>query len=209
MAPYGPEAIDYCFKLYLKYNGQQFGRIESEMQKAGWTGWKAQNLRSRGKGKSRKAGWIETYGWEKALKEHLAQKVAPSLDSAQALVKEIETVRKGLAAEIDAKGVAQADKERLQLHRDYCNLSISALTKVEAARDTLSGWVNFFERLIEWGVDIDGKFGRLLIKHSEALIARAEKEFGEELTADGRRSTVDGQDDDSANPEAEAAEPGT
>lgn len=176
---YGSDAIDYCFKLYLKYNGQQFGRIEQEMHRAGWVGWKAQNLRSRGKGKTRKAGWIESYGWENALREHLAQKVAPSLDSAEKLVRDIQFICDGLATEIRAKGVSGVDEKRLKLYESFAGLQISALTKVEAARDTLGGWVNFFERMIEWGVDVDSKLGRLLVKHSAALIARAEKEFGE------------------------------
>ena len=181
---YGPDAIDYCFKLYLKYNGQHFERIEKEMHRAGWTGWKAQNLRDRQRGKTLTEGWVSRFGWEKALQQHLAQKVAPTLDSAETLVREIEEVRKSLAEEIRLKGAKETDKERLQLHRDYCNLSISALTKVEAARDTLGGWVNFFERLIEWCVDVDSKLGRLLVKHSDALIARAEKEFGESIKSE-------------------------
>ncbi len=202
---YGPDAIDFCFKLYLKYNGQHFERIEKEMHKAGWTGWKAQNLRDRGDhGKGTfKEGWVSKYGWERALEKHLAQKVAPSLDSAEALVREIEEVRKSLAEEIRLKGAKETDKERLQLHRDYCNLSISALTKVEAARDTLGGWVNFFERLIEWGVDVDSKLGRLLVKFSDQLIARAEKEFGETVKSEELSMNV------GTNPEDQGAEPGT
>jgi hypothetical protein len=180
---YGQDAIDYCFKLYLKYNGQQPGRIEREMQKAGWVGWKAQNLKPRGYGANRKPGWIESFGWENALREHVASKVAPTLNSAEKLVRDIEMVCDGLAAEIRSKGVAKTDKERLQLFRDFGNLQIGAITKVQAARDTLGAWVVFFEKLIEWGVDIDSKLGRALVKHSDALIARAEKEFGEEQNA--------------------------
>jgi hypothetical protein len=183
-ARYTAEAIDYCFKLYLKYNGQQHDRIEKEMHKRGWSGWRKKNLYSSKDGRGGETlGWIEKYGWEKALKEHLANKVAPSLDSAEKLVREIEEVRVSLATEIRSKGAPNVDKERLQLHRDYCGLSISALTKVEAARDTLSGWTSFFERFIDWAVDRDPKLARKLTDDSDYYIGRAAKEFGEESTA--------------------------
>ena len=177
---YAPEAIDHCLKLYLKYNGQQHKKIEQEMRKAGWAGWNANYLYTRGKGRHQKLGWVEKYGWEKALQLHLANKVtgAAALNSAEKLVREIEYVRELLYTEIKAQG-GNLEKEKLQLHRDYSNLSIAALTKVEAARDTLGAWVNFWERLQDWVLDIDAKAARYLQKYSEPLIARAKLEFGE------------------------------
>jgi hypothetical protein len=174
---YTADAIDYCHKLYLRHNGQQHKLIEKEMHKAGWTGWRANYLYSTKK----KIGWVEKYGWKESLLKHLEQKAAPALDSAEKLVREIEEVRTDLAREIKAKGASNVDDERLRLHVSYCNLSISALTKVEAARDTLSGWVSFWERLVDWAVDVDAKLARKLVDNSNAFIKRAEKEFGEEV----------------------------
>lgn len=197
-ARYGPKAIDYCLRLYLKYNGQQHKQIEREMQKAGWEGWSAANLYNKGRGKRQRLGWIEKYRWDHALEVHLAQKVTATatLNNAEKLVREVEHVRDLLYQEISAVG-GKVEKERIQLHRDYCNLSIAALTKVEAARDTLGAWVNFWERLQEWAVDIDAKFGRYLIKHSEALIKRAEAEFGESADQPGRSGDAEGTEGDS------------
>lgn len=193
-AHYGPDAIDYCLRLYLKYNGQQHKKIEQEMRKAGWEGWSATNLHNKGRGKKLRLGWIEKYRWDHALEVHLAQKVTATatLNNAEKLVREVENIRELLYKEIYAHG-AVVERERLQLHRDYCNLSIAALTKVESARDTLGAWVNFWERLQEWAVDIDAKFGRYLIKHSDAVIARAEAEFGEE-NADRMNGSANSED---------------
>lgn len=174
-AEYSTQAIDYCFKLYLKHNGQQHQLIEKEMQAAGWSGWKVGRLYNNGS----KIGWIEKYGWREALAKHLEQKVAPTLNSAEKLVRDIEMVCDGLAVEIRTKSVAATDKERLQLFRDFGNLQIGAITKVQAARDTLGGWVSFFEKFIDWATDIDPRLARKLTDKSEEFIARAEKEFGD------------------------------
>lgn len=176
-ARYDEQAIDKCLRLYLKYNGQQHDRIEQEMRKV-YPGWKRSYLYTRGQGANQKLGWVDKFGWERALELHLAQKPTATLNNAEKLVREIETVRGYLAVEIKAHG-GKVDKERLQLHRDYCSLSIAALTKVEAARDTLGSFVSFWERLLDWMPDIDMKAARLLVKHSPSIIAKAEEEFGE------------------------------
>lgn len=175
---YSAEAIDQCLRLYLKFNGQQHARIEREMRKV-WPGWSKANLYTRGKGKNQKIGWIEKYGWEKALQLHLAQKPTAALNNAQKLVREVEEVRDKLFVKIRAEGATQVGKEILYLHRDYSKLSIEALTKVEAARDTLGGFVSFYERFIDWMTDIDSKIARALLDKEDLIIDRAEKEFGE------------------------------
>lgn len=191
---YNAEAVEQCLRLYLKYNGQQHARIEQDMRRLGYAGWRRNNLYDRGKGKNVREGWINKYQWEKTRLERLAQAPMTTLSNAEKLVREIEEVRRYLYVEIAAVG-GRVDKDRLQLHRDYCNLSIGALTKVEAARDTLSAWVSFWERLIDWSVDIDARLAKTLVKHAEALIGRAEKEFGE------TREMIDVAD--SAAPETE------
>jgi len=176
-ARYDEEAIQKCFRLYLKFNGQQHERIEQEMRRV-YPGWQRSYLYTRGQGKNQKLGWVDKYGWEKALAYHLAQRPTAALNSAQQLVSEIEEIRKLLHERIKPQG-ANVEKELLQLHRDYSRLSIEALTKVEAARDTLAAWVVFWEKLLDWMPDIDFKTARALAKHSEAIIAKAEEEFGE------------------------------
>jgi hypothetical protein len=148
------------------------------MRKAGYANWQRQYLYTSGQGQHEKIGWIEKYGWDKALAIHLAQKPTAALNSAQQLVTEIDTIRTQLYQRINAQG-ANVEKELLQLHRDYCKLAIEALTKVAEAKDTLGAWVNFWERLLGWMPDIDIAAARLLVKHSAEIISRAEEEFGE------------------------------
>jgi hypothetical protein len=189
---YSPQAIDYCKKLWLRCHGRNTKWIEEQMHKAGWTGWRAKNLWG-------DDGWIAKYGFREALLDYLKQQTSPTLDSAQELVRDISEVRRGLMAEVRVKGTASVDKERLQLLRDFSNLEITGLTKVEAARDTLSAWVAFWEKQLEWVMDIDPKLSRLLLKHSEAIIARAEQEFGEEMPGGELSAKSEGPSADSAD----------
>src|SRR5687768_5842556 len=149
---YSSEAIEHCKRLYVKFSGKQADRIEKEMHKAGWTSWRKQNLYNRGK---TRVGWIEKYGFERALEIHLAQQPTAALNNAQKLVREIEWIRQALDKEVKTKGVTAVDIKLLYLHRDYSKLGIDALTRVEAARDTLGGFVAFWERFIDWITDID------------------------------------------------------
>lgn len=206
---YDSDAIELCKRLYLKFSGQQHDRIEKEMQRAGYTGWRKENLYNRGKseGSGFREGWIDKYGFKAALKIYLAQKPTAALNNAQKLVREIEWIRGQLDSEIRTKGVTGVDIKLVYLHRDYCKLCIDALTRVEAARDTLGGFVSFYERFIDWMTDIDGKLARQLLKVEDLVIARAEKEFDEtEETLEYVR-TADLQDGDT-NPGNAAAESG-
>lgn len=197
---YSTEAIETCKRLYLKFSGTQHDRIEQEMHRAGWPDWKKKNLYSRGKVETGnyREGWIEKYGFKQALEIHLAQKPAAALNNAQKLVREIEFIREALDKEIKTKGVTAVDIKLLYLHRDYCKLCIDALTRVEAARDTLGGFVSFYERFIDWMTDIEPKLARALLKVEDLIIARAETEFGEsEETlkyAKGEEQSADGQE---------------
>ncbi len=176
---YSNEAVEGCLRLYLRFNGQQHDRIENEMRKT-WPGWSKQNLYTRGKeGSQQKIGWIEKYGWEAALKQKLenASKTT-ALTSAEQLVREIEEVRKRIKQKIDALG-AGADRDLIYQHRDYCKLSIDALTKVEAARDTLGGFVSFWERLLDWLPLISEKAARELLRVADEVIEKAAAEYGE------------------------------
>lgn len=147
------------------------------MHKAGWVGWRKQNLYDRGRGKSLKLGWQTRYGFEKALRVYQSQLATPSLNSAQKLVQQIDEVRDRLAADIKVSD--EVSEEKARLHLGYVNASIAALTKVHEAKDTLGAWVHFWERLLDWAVDIDAKLARTLAKYSDPLIERAQEEFGE------------------------------
>lgn len=184
MRTYPPEAIEQCQRLFIRFNGKRYDLIEKEMRKT-WPGWSKKNLEDRGD----RMGWVEKYGFKKALAISITQRPTAALNSAQQLVIEVETVRAQLFSLINAQG-ANVDKEKLQLHRDYCKLHIEALTRVEAAKDTLGGFVNNWERLVDWAVDIDPKLARMLIKYSDPILARAEGELGETADMNGNANSA-------------------
>jgi hypothetical protein len=191
---YSRQAIDDCWELFKKYNGGHFDLIETEMRAKGWVKWSRQNLISRGKDEQRKEGWPELYNWEEALRMHIASQPMAALNSAQVLVLEIDEVRKALMASLrttpNAKQGGKAYSDLIYQHRDYCKLSIEALQKVEAARDTLGGFVSFWERLLEMLSRLGAeKAERELLKVSEQVIEEAAKIFGEEQ--DGLRPATD------------------
>ena len=178
---YSAEAIEDAYQLFLRFNGdsRQWHRVDTEMAKKGYVGFKARNcFPHRGKGTKRREGWITKFGWEKGLAIHLANKPTATLNSAQKLARNVEKICDRLFEGIDAKGT-NADDKQLQLYRDFCNLHIAVLTKIHESRYTLAGFVSFWERFIDWLTDIDSKTARALLNFEDLIIERAEKEFGE------------------------------
>jgi hypothetical protein len=171
---YGPEAVEYCFRLYLKYCGRQHHHIEAEMRKL-WPKWSISNLHSSGDGRSE--GWINKYKWKEALKLRLEQRPQTALNSAQKVVNEIDSIRTSLYAQITSQG-AGAGKDTVQQHLKYCDLSIDALKRLEAARGTLSDFADFWESLMDWAPEIDEKAALALFKISDQILNRAAAKYG-------------------------------
>jgi len=182
---YPSEAIEACLQLYLRFNGQQHDRIEVEMRRT-WPGWSKQNLYSRGE----KIGWIEKYGWEAALKQKLALSTEQgTLTADEQLIRDVEQVRQRVKAQLDAKGAKGegVDRDLVWQFRDLCKLIIEARTKLQARSDTLTAFVTFWERLLDWLPEIDARAASELLKVADAVLERAAAEYGEEQSsaADG------------------------
>lgn len=178
---YTPEAVEACFQFYLRFNGQQHDRIETEMRRT-WPGWSKQNLYSRGN----KIGWIEKYGWEAALKQKLAISTEQgTLTADEELIRDVEQIRKRVKAQLDARGAqgGRLDRDLVWQFRDFCKLVIEARTKLQGKSDTLGGFVTFWERLLDWLPEIDARAARELLKVSDAVLERAAAEYGEESPA--------------------------
>jgi hypothetical protein len=142
-----------------------------------WPKWRRVNLWARGKGKNRRAGWIEKYNWKEALMLHLEHRPQSVHNPNWRLVSEIESVRKTLYGQITSQGDASG-KDKISQHLRYCQLSIDVLTKVEAERSTLAGFADFWERLLEWLPEIDENATRSLLKVSDEILNRAVAEYG-------------------------------
>jgi hypothetical protein len=171
---YPPEAIDQCFQLYLRFNGQQHDRIENEMRRT-WPGWSKQNLFNRGE----KIGWIEKFGWELALKEKIAlANSGQAVTEEQALFNEIAQVRKRLHDLIVTQG--SKDRDVVYQHLAYCRLEINALAKLKGAGLTFDSFVAFWERLLDWLPDMSPEAASALLAVADELLDRARSEYGEQ-----------------------------
>lgn len=175
---YDDEAVQRCFDLYLKFNGQQHERIEAEMRKV-YPGWSVQNLYTRGKGANLKIGWIEKYGWEGALTLKLATSGRGAATSAEKLFLEIEAARERIKTALDAQG-AGTDRDLVYQHRDYCKLSIDALARLEAAGDNFDSFVAMWERLCAWLPELSPTATRELLAVSEEVLRKAQSELKSE-----------------------------
>ncbi len=176
---YDDQAVHRCFDLYLRFNGQQHARLEAEMRRV-YPGWSVQNLYTRGTGANLKVGWIEKYGWADALKLKLATTGKAAATSAEKLFLEIEATRERIKAALDAQG-ASADRDLVYQHRDYCKLSIDALTRLEAAGDNFDGFVAMWERLCAWLPEISPAATRELLAVSEEVLSKAQSEWKSEV----------------------------
>lgn len=176
---YPPEAIEQCLRLYLKYNGQQHTRIEKEMRRT-WPGWSKQNLYSRGE----KIGWIDKYGWEEALRLHLAQQPEARRTAADKIFSEIDEIRKKIFGQIKVAG-ARADRDLIYQHRDYTKLSIDALNKIGEGHN-LDSFIAMWEGLLDWLPSISPKALTELLKVDNLILEKAALEYGDtEESRDG------------------------
>jgi len=177
---YSAKAVEDAFALFLRFKGGSWHRIDQEMARKGYVGFKAKSVfPDRGQGEKRRDGWINKYNWREALKLHLENLPNAALNDAQKLCREVKLVRTRLYEGISAKGPANADAQTLQLYRDFCKLSIEAITKVHEAQDTFSGFVSNWERLLDWITQEAPKTARELLKIEDLILKHAEEEFGE------------------------------
>lgn len=170
---YDDKAVETCFQLYLRFNGQHHDQIEAEMRKV-YPGWSKQNLFTRGD----KIGWSEKYGWQKALELKIATNGKAAATSGEKLFLEIEQVRERIKAALDAQG--GTDRDLVYQHRDFCKLSIDALARLEAARDNFETFVAMWERLCAWLPEISLAATRELLAVSERVLHKAQDEFKSE-----------------------------
>jgi hypothetical protein len=185
MKLYSNEAIEHCRKLYCKYGGKNFDAIEQEMHKAGWDGWRQQNLRDRGKGANAKLGWITKYGFEKSLKIYTETLVEKVNDDEQDLYVGIKRVRQTLQKLVDS---GEATKDEIYQYRDFCKLEIEARKSLDLSRDNLETFVSGFEKLVMWLGEIDPAAAKLLVKSGDKLTALATAHYGKTETDFDRAS---------------------
>lgn len=182
---YSAEAIEDALRLFLKFNGQQHDLLEKEMRKK-WPGWSKQNLYTRGSGRDQKIGWIDKYGWEEALRIHLATRPAGLRTAAEQVFHEIEQIRKKLYEEIQTLG-ANANRDLIYQHCKYASLFMEAETKLRGATSTLEDFAAMWERLLEWLPAISAPALAELLKVAEKVLEKAALEYGE--TENGSRDT--------------------
>lgn len=172
-----PDEIKTAFELYLLYNGQNFDEIEREMHRRGWTGFKKSYLKSRGFGDNRRVGWVEKFGWEKSLQIKIATAGTAAATSAESLLFEVETIRKRLFVEIEAKGIQRAGRDLIYQHDKYVQRSTEILDRLNDARDNYANFVFFIKHLLKAAPQISPALARELVEAEDALIDWAEGEF--------------------------------
>ena len=142
-----------------------------------WPGWSKQNLYTRGKGENLKLGWIEKFGWEKALEIHLSKRPDAVRTSAEQAFAEIEEIRRTLFEQVKAMG-ARVDRDLIYQHRDYSKLFLEAMNKLGGATRTLDDFVAMWEELLDWLPAISEDAARALLKVADAVIEKATAVYG-------------------------------
>ncbi|QQS33506.1 MAG: hypothetical protein IPM50_02675 [Acidobacteriota bacterium] len=174
---YSSEAHEYCRELYLKYGGGSHQLIERDMRKAGWAGWRRENLYDKGYGEHERLGWITRFGYERSLKIHTEQLVEKVLDDVQDLYVGIKNVRKSLQEKVDA---GTAGKDEIYQYRDFCKLEIEARKNLNLTEDNFETFVAGFEKLCGWLGEIDAKAAERLIANGEQLTQMAAAHYGKQ-----------------------------
>ena len=172
-----PECINDAFELYLKYNGERFDLIEKEMRERGWRSFDKQCLFNRGKDEHFREGWIEKYGWHKALELYLATKSKTFLTSGEKLLNEVETIREKLFERLQTHGVENRDL--VWQHDKYAQRSAEILEQIEKLRNPLRDFAEFWKFLVTSSIAISPVLARELVNAEEAIIKRAKEEFSQ------------------------------
>lgn len=147
------------------------------MHRRGWTGFKKSYLKSRGFGDNRRVGWVEKFGWEKSLQIKIATAGTAAATSAESLLFEVETIRKRLFVEIEAKGIQRAGRDLIYQHDKYVQRSTEILDRLNDARDNYANFVFFIKHLLKAAPQISPALARELVEAEDALIDWAEGEF--------------------------------
>lgn len=178
---YGPEAVELCRQLYLRYGGKNYDAIQAEMRKQ-YPGWSKINLVDRtDKNRGERFGWVTTYGFERSL-ELYGQKLAESVnDDEQDLYLGIKSIRKALQAGAIGK---DPSKDALAKYRDFAKLEIEARRNLNLTRDNLETFVSGFEKLTIWLGEIDPVASKALVKNGERLVEMARAHYGKEQDID-------------------------
>lgn len=172
------EMVKDAFALYIKYAGEKFDLIEREMKALGWHQFRQSALKDRKDGDGMREGLITRFGWDKALKKHLADLASNTFaaTSAERLLIENEYIRDQLFEEIKAKGV-MLSKDAIWQHKRYTETCVKILDKLEAARDNYANFVFFFKHLMKAATTISPALARELCDAEDGIIEWAEAAF--------------------------------
>lgn len=165
-----------AFALYLKYNGERFDQIESDMHRLGWVGFKRQMLKDKGNGENYRAGWITQGGWENALRLKIAEAQTAAATSAESLLFEAEFIRKEAFIEIQTEGI-RASKDIVWQHDKYTRHSIDILAKLNDARDNYANFSYFWAWLAKVAPSVSPALAREMIEAEDGVMERAERDF--------------------------------
>lgn len=172
------EAVKDAFALYIKYNGDEnrFDQIEQDMHRLGWSWFKKQQLKDKGRGEHHRDGWITKFGWANALKLHVAASQSVAATSAESLLAEAEFIRKDLFIEIKAAGVGRS-KDLIWQHQNYSKACTDILAKLNDARDNYGNFLFFLQHLVKAAPGISPALAKEIVEAEDALIEWAENEF--------------------------------
>lgn len=175
---YDQELIEHCRALYIKYGGKNLDAVEREMQKEIAT-WRKNNLFDRGKGENFREGWINRYGFDKSLQEHLKIQAIAGCDDVQKLYIGIKSVRETLQNKIKGSNPSRDD---IYAYRDFCKLEMEARTKLDLEKDSYEIFVTIVEKILAWLPDIDLKASKSILSGDvmERLLAKAKSEYGDQ-----------------------------
>lgn len=140
-----------------------------------YEGWSRQILFTRGVGENYRVGWVDKYGWEKALEIHVGNKERSILTSGERLLSEVETVREAIFDRLKTHGVANRDL--VYQHEKYSTRSAELLREIETARATGVDFAHFWRFLLQAALIVSPQLARELVAAEDAIMKRAKDEF--------------------------------
>jgi hypothetical protein len=174
---YNTDAHELCRKFYCKFGGNAL-QIEKAMHQAGYAGWKKEYLYDKGTvGKDARLGWITKYGFEKSLELYQQTLISSVQTDEEKHYKRVEKIADKYG-EI-AVGTGEDADKAADRYAKYLQLLLDIRNKLDLKQSNFESFVEAWESICSWIGEISPEAAKHLLKHSQAIIERAENHYGE------------------------------
>lgn len=175
---YNEEAIAKCRDYFIEFAGAA-DEIEKKMRRD-YPSWSRQNLFDKGKGKNARLGWINRFGFEKSLKIAQMHKIGAIENDDERSYR----ILCELGVLYEEKAL-QGDEKAVPILLKINDQKIEFRSKLDLSASNFESFVESFEDISKWALEINKDLAKLFYKHKDGFIERASRKYGKNANESG------------------------